>query len=162
MQLHASLLRHAGQRELDEHGARAAEREAFLTQVAVRLVEHDLPAEQQLGYRRRTLSQLAEDLEMSRVRRVAQPRRVQVRREHHALDTVGGESLQHANGGLEGSRAVVHTRQQVRVYVDHRTCVFTSWRAAGSRRPTSRCAPSRTQRGAKAPLAARSPLRMHT
>ena len=130
--------------------------------IAARLVEHDLPAEPQLGDRGAPLRAARRGSRACRSYGASvSTRHVEVRREHDALDAVGGERSQHGDRRLDRARAVVDARQQVRVDVDHRATARQRSRVV-ERRRAPRCAPSPLASAPRAPRAARSPPRTRT
>src|SRR4051812_37832566 len=126
IQLVTALRGYARQWKLNEHRARAAQREPLRAKIAIRFVEHDLPSELKLRHRGRLGAKLVQDVEVQLVRRVGDARRVQMRREHDALHSIRGELLEHPHRRLERTRAVVHSRQEMRVQIDHRAALTSS------------------------------------
>ena len=117
-------------RKFDEHSLRATQRQLRRAKVAARTVEHDLPAEPQLGLWRRRGDQLGEQLAVTRIRRGRDARRLEMRRAHEHLEPLTCEPFEHLDGRRDVGRPVIDARQQMRVDVDHA-------RAADARERTS-------------------------
>ena len=152
------LLRCAGRyvhaRKLHERRAGITEVQMLRAQVRAGRIEHDLPAEHELRHRRRVLDEIGENRAMPLDGRARGIGRLEVRRAHEHRHAILAEALEHRHGHFHRRRAVVDTRQQMRVDVDHARAATVS--APSTRGPPSSSAPPMTTMSAPASRAART------
>ena len=103
IQLAPRLGGNALQRKLDEHCVRPTQAQVPRTQIHIRLVQHDLPAQQQLEALGRHTAQLLENGAVALKWSGGDPRCRQVRREHKARHSVGDEPFHDGKGHVDGS-----------------------------------------------------------